>query len=127
MTNYTAELFAAAEKQTHRQFQFLRSWGEYSRARKIRKLLQLTVNSIDKTADRLFNKYCKTVRAGRSDFMQLLAYQATDKILWYWVDELRIITDMIEEYEAYLAAGNFWKSLFGDHRAYDQLEDYRGK
>ena len=126
MTNFTAELFEAAEAQQHRQFQFLRTWGEYSRARKVRKLLRLTVNSIDKTADRLFNKYCKTIKAGRSDFNLLLAYQATDKILWYWVEEFRIVVDMIEEYEAYLACGNFWKSfLFNDCRAYDELWDHR--
>ena len=122
-----SELIENADAGQHRQFQFLRSWGEYSRARSVRRLLWLTVSSIEKTADKLFKKYCSKVAACGSDLNEILAYCATKKVLNFYIKELEIITDMIQEYEAWLAAGNFLAAFLGDNRPYDELYDFRGE
>ena len=121
----TLELICNAESGNHRQFQYISSWQEYSRTKKIRRGHMLLVASIRKSADKLFKSHCKSIIENNSDACKLIAYCTTLKILKFYEEELQTLTDMIIEYECYLANGNWADFLFGDTRPADKLYDHR--
>lgn len=121
----TLELISKAETGRHRPFYFLRTGQEYLEARKMRRAHILLVASIKKSADKLFTKYCKSVTTGEADVLKLLAYGTIMKVLRFYEEELRIISDMVEEYEFYIVSGNWWDILFDMPRPMDKLWDHR--
>lgn len=124
---FMSDLINKATTEKHRRFLLLRTWQEYREARKIQRAHKLLVSSLKQSLDRQFNKYCKAVVTGDADIIKLLAYKTTCNILAFYEEELRIITDMIYEYEAYLMEdGNFVRAwLFNIPRSADELRDYR--
>lgn len=124
------DLVYKAESGKHRQFQLLLNWQEYRYTRKLRRSHALLVTSIDKSAKRLLKRYCKDIVAGKSDVIKLMAYYTTIKVLRYYKEELRLLTEMIDEYEAYLLSGNFMDfigaCLLFEERPKDKLWDHRG-
>ncbi len=123
---FISDLLDRAKSGEHRQFQFLRSWQEYSKAKKIRLAEKLLVKSIGKSANNLFKQYCRDVATGKADVNKLFAYHSINNLLEFYEEELRIISDMIEEYEYYLAYDNWVDLLFGLQRSLDTLWDHRG-
>lgn len=121
-----SDLLNTVERGQHRQFQYLRSWQEYSRARKIYRAEKLLVASIGQSADKLFKKYCKDIAAGETAIIKLIAYSTTIKMLKFYEEELKIITNMLVEYEYYLAATYWVDFLFGTQRPVTKLWDHRG-
>lgn len=122
-----SDLIHKAKSGKHQQFQFIRSWPEYINARKTRRAYKLLVSSIIGSSNKLFKKYCKEVTTGDADVFKLLAYCSTLEILKYYEEELNIISDMIDEYEAYLMTDcNFLGAwLFYDQRPLIDLWDHR--
>ena len=121
------ELVCRAESAKHMKFHFLRHWTEYTDTKKVRRAHKLLVESIRKSADRLFKQYCKSIITGDSDVINLVAYTTTKNVLSFYEEELLILDNMLEEYEAYLFSGNFIGSwLFFDYRPEDRLWDHRG-
>ena len=121
-----SELIYNAKSGNHRQFQFLRSWKEYSRAKQIRRTHKLLVASIGQSATKLFKKYCKQVSEGNADVIKLIAYCTTVDVLRFYEVELKTIEDMIVEYECYLVNGNWLDFILGTQRPVDKLWDHRG-
>jgi hypothetical protein len=120
------ELLDKAKAGEHIQFQFITTWKDYTQLRKIYRANQLLISSIDKTASKVFKKHCKAVAVGNADVTNLLAYKATLKVLDFYEKELKIIYDMLDEYEAYLSDGNFISAfLFGDPRLSVEFYDWR--
>jgi hypothetical protein len=122
-----SDLIKRAELKKHRQFQFLQNWHEYSNARKIRRAHILLVASLKKSTKKLLKKYCKAIAAGNADVTQLIAYRSIKQVLSFYEEELKIISDMIEEYESYLASGNWSDFIFCTQRPLDKLWDHRGE
>lgn len=122
----TAELVYNTERGQHRQFQYLRNYREYSRARRLKRALVLLVSSIKQSLNRQFKNYCKVVTTGETDVIKLLAYCTTVKVLDFYEEELRIVNDMIIEYEYYLVNGNLLDFVLGCQRPEDKLWDHRG-
>jgi hypothetical protein len=120
-----SELIYNAESGKHRQFQYLRNYLEYSRARQIRRAHKLLVASLRQSLNKQFKRYCKTIKAGESDVIKLLAYKTTDKVLAFYEEELNTIDNMIVEYECYLVNGNLLDFVFGYQRPTDKLWDHR--
>lgn len=121
-----AELVYNTERGQHRQFQYLRNYREYFRARRLKRALALLVSSIKQSLNRQFKNYCKAVTAGETDVIKLLAYCTTVKVLYFYEEELRIVNDMIIEYECYLVNGNLLDFVLGCQRPEDKLWDHRG-
>jgi hypothetical protein len=120
------ELLSKAKAGEHIQFQFITTWKDYIRLKKIYRANQLLITSINKSATKLFRKHCKAVAAGKADVTNLLAYKATIKVLDFYEEELGVIFDMLDEYEAYLFDGNFISAfLFGDPRLHVECYDWR--
>lgn len=122
-----SDLINTVEQGKHRQFQFLKSWQEYRRAKMIRRTYALLVASISQSARRQFSNYCKAIKAGNTEVIKLLAYCTTIKVQKFYDEELRILSDMIDEYECYLADGNWWDFVFNSKRQLDKMFDHRGR
>ena len=122
-----SDLIQKAETAKHRQFQFIISFREYLNIRKLKRAHVLLVSSIDKSANKLFKKYCKDVTKGNEQVIKLIAYCTVVNILKFYEEELRILEDMLEEYECYLFADNWTDFIFGTVRPVDKLWDHRGE
>lgn len=120
-----SELIYNAENGQHRHFQYLRNYVEYRRAKQIRRALAILVSSINQSLARQFKNYCKAVEAGNTDVLKLLAYSTTIRVLKFYEEELRIIKDMILEYECYLVNGNLFDFILGNQRPEGKLWDHR--
>jgi hypothetical protein len=125
--NILSELLSFTEAGEHTKFQLLQSWREYLFTRKVRYSLKILTNSLQASADKLFKSYCSGVAAGASDVHELLAYSQVIKIYRFYLEELKIIDDMLNEYESYLIAGNWLDFIFNTQRPVDKLWDHRGE
>ena len=125
--DFMSDLIDKATTEKHRQFLFLRTWQEYREAKKIQRAHKLLVSSLKQSLDKLFKKYCKSVDTGETEIIKLLAYNTIKRVLAFYEEELRILTEMIYEYEAYLLTDdNFARAwLLGIPRSIDELRDYR--
>ena len=123
----TVALIRKATYDNYTKFQFITTWQEYLETKKLQRANRLIISSIRKSAKRLLNKHCKSVVSNESDIKLLLAYSTAIKILKFYESELITITNMLIEYEAYLAHGNFLDSwLFYKQRPLSELWDHRG-
>ena len=122
-----SELIYNAESGNHRQFQYLRNVREYTRTRQIKRALTILVASLKQSLNKQFKKYCKAIAAGETDVIKLLAYCTTKKVLSFYEEELNTITDMIIEYECYLANGNLLDFILCLQRPEDKLWNHRGE
>ena len=120
-----SELIYNAERGQHRQFQYLRNYKEYFRSRQIRRALTILVSSLKQSLRRQFKNYCKAVTSGKADVIKLLAYSTSKVVLAFYEEELKIINDMIIEYECYLANGNLFDFILGTYRPAEKLWDHR--
>jgi hypothetical protein len=125
--NLLMELAAFAEAGEHTKFQLLQNWKEYRITRKVRYSLVLLTNSLQSTADKQLKQYCRSVCVGSAEVRELLAYNAVINILKFYLAELDIIEGILEEYEAYLASGNWTDFVFGIQRPLDKRWDHRGE
>lgn len=107
------------------EFHFLRNWAEYRFFISKRRSFKLLIKAVQNGADRLFKNYCKGIVTGESNFTKLLAYQQLLPVIAFYQHELQVIADMLDEYDAYLAKGNFLRSFLGDPRAEADLVDFR--
>lgn len=123
---FVSDLINKATTATHRPFQFLRSWQEYWDTKKMRRAHVLLVTSIKQSLKKQFKKYCNTVAAGETDVIKLLAYCSANKVLTFYEEELRILEDMLDEYEWYLFYGNWIDFILGTERPANKLFDHRG-
>lgn len=120
-----SELVYNAESGNHRQFQYLRNYREYYRAKQVKRALAILVSSIKQSLKRQLKSYCKAVTAGEADVIKLLAYRASIKVLKFYEEELKTVNGMIIEYECYLVNGNLFDFILGSQRPEDKLWDHR--
>lgn len=122
---FMAELIAKAEQAKHRQFRFITCWEDYKYYKKLRWSHILLVKSLKESANKIFKKHCKTVKAGNSEALTVIAYCTVNRVLNFYEEELDIITEMVDEYECYLVRGNWLDFLFNLRRPLDKLWDHR--
>ena len=120
-----SELIYTAEQGKHRQFQFLRSWLEYSNAKRIYRVEKLLVGSMRQSANKLFKKYCRDITTGTTEIIRLLGYCTMLNVVKFYEEELKTLNDMIVEYECYLVNGNLFDFILGSQRPEDKLWDHR--
>ena len=120
-----SELIYNVESGNHRQFQYLRNFSEYRRARQLKRALAILVSSLKQNITRQFKNYCKAIEAGETDVIKLLAYSTSVRVLEFYEEELKTVNDMIIEYECYLANGNWMDFILGSYRPEEKLWDHR--
>lgn len=114
-----------ADTKPNVEFKFLTSWSEYKHFRGKRRYLKLLTSMLERCSERMFKKYCKAVASGDASVNTLIAYNQLQWVLCYYEEDLRIINDIIWEYEAYLLEGNYLSAFLGEPRADVDMRDFR--
>ena len=123
--NILSELAAFMEAGEHTKFQLLQSWQEYLFTRNVKRAIKTLIKSLGAAANKQLKSYCKDIASGNSDFNRLLAYKYLNNILSFYLEELKITENMLDEYEAYLAAGNWLDFIWSTKRPQSKLWDHR--
>ena len=122
---FVADLINKAEQAKHQQFHFITCWEDYKYYRKLRRSHVLLVRSLQESSDKVFKRHCKAVTVGNSDVLTLIAYCTVKNVLGFYEEELKTISEMIDEYECYLTRGNWWDFVFDLQRPMEKLWDHR--
>ena len=109
------------------EFRFICNWVEYKYFKGKRRSYKLFAKGLHKGADRLFKAYCEGITEGSANFNKLLAYQQMLQVISFYEREIVTISEMLNEYEAYLLDGIFLNSFIGVPRAEEDLKDYRSE
>ena len=117
----TKELFLALIEQAksgeHIKFEQLRSFNGYTAGRITCSAIKSVIVDLEYSADKLFKSYCRAVSKQQADVNMLLAYKQLQQTIKYYKEELKIVKDILEDYENYLWEGNFINAvLFGEIR-----------
>ena len=94
--------------------------------KRVRLTHSLLVTSLKQSISKQLKNYCKAITTGKTDVINLIAYCTTVEVLRFYEEELRILDDMIDEYECYLAHGNWIDFILGMSRPANKLYDHRG-
>jgi hypothetical protein len=65
------------------------------------------------------------VADGCSELSVLRAYQQLIQVISFYQHEVAVISDMLDEYAAYLFAGNFLFAVLGETRSISDMKDFR--
>jgi len=121
-----ADLIAYAEAGKKLPFHFICNLNDYRKYKISKKTFSLIIENLNYAAESVFKRYCKGLQNGTTDFTDLLVRKSLLKAVEFYNCEMLMLSDMICEYETYLACdGNFIKSLFGKERERQELYDYR--
>ena len=122
-----SELSDYAESNKRTKFKLLQTWQEYKSLRKVRYSTIVLLKFLYNTAENQLKSYCNDITSGSTNVYKLLAYSHVMKIYRCYTEELTTIQAMLDEYEAYLASGNWSDFVWGTCRPLDKLWDHRGK
>jgi hypothetical protein len=99
------------------QFQHILYWSDFRYYRKYAIANKLIIKTLKRAANNLFKEYCRDVIAGISDITKLVAYQQLLDITDFYIDELKTLQAMLDDYDEYLGDwSNFFKAIFGGRR-----------
>lgn len=124
---FLADLIDRAQSSEHTKFEYIRDRREY-RSRKLnQRALKLLIAGLERSAESLFKKYCKSVERGTADVANLLARNVLLRTKGFYEMELAIVEDMIGEFDAYLLYGGNLLNifLFQETRLSAECRDYR--
>ena len=115
-TQLISDIIAKAQEGKAYPFRHILYWSEFRYYRRWTVSTKLVIKTLKASANNLFKKYCKDVIAGISDVMKLLAYSELLEIIVFYENDLKIVQTMLDDYDEYLAKGNFWYSFLGGRR-----------
>ena len=114
-----------ADKDEHTSFYFLTDWKDYRVLRTELSCIKMFIKRIQKGSNYLIRCYCNAIKQRKNDFNLLLASNSLNKLVQFGEQELKILYDIIYEYEAYLFEGNLFYALRGQTRKLEDLHDFR--
>ena len=100
-------------QEEHTEFHIITTWAEFKYYWRQEKATKVVIKLLRNSANFVFNSYCKAVASGSADFNLLLAYSQLQDVVAYYEQELKIISDMTNEYDDYLVSNNFIFTLIG--------------
>ena len=111
----------------HTKFEFVRNTAEWGVLCKAKSGLKKVIELYELISGNMYKIYCKQVVKGEQDFNLLYAYRQIIECRAFYEEELLIVKDMLNEYDAYLGSGHFMQQfLFGMDRETWHLWDHRG-
>lgn len=119
------DLCNRSDNNKHLDFYFLTTWRDYRELKRKRKQIKIFSRRLAKNNKHLLKSYCKELYNKKPDFNKLLAYNNIEKLVQFCKDEIKIITEIIYEYEAYLFEGNLLDAFSGHTRSAEDLRDFR--
>lgn len=123
---YIAEqLIQRAKDGNHSSFEFIRSLDEYFAARTFRKASNKVFESFITTQSNLYKAYVSQVKEGIDNLDVILTISELNSIIKFYEIEIEIVSDMIDEYKAYVHSGHIIDTLLGNYRKEEDLVDFR--
>ena len=119
------QIITRAEKDDHTVFELLRNGPEYVIMRDKRKGTKFIIKTLQSNIKRLFKKYCEAIPQQDADITLLIVCSTLRTVCDFYIKDLEIINDMLDEYETYLLSGNFLDFVFFWERPEDKLYDHR--
>ena len=111
------DIITKALENNAQQFQHILYWSDFRYYCKYAVANKLIIKTLQRSASKLFKAYCRTVIAGISDVTKLIAYQQLLDITDFYIDELKTVQAMLDDYDEYLEDwGNFFNAIFGGER-----------
>jgi hypothetical protein len=128
---FLEEIIEYAEQDKPVTFRFIRSKKEYSSIKAGHKATKLIIKSLRASKKNLFKKYCSDILKGSADVNKLLACCKLEDLIEFYSKELDVLTDMLDEYDAYLSGLNLFDLLDAllsiSYRPFKDLWDHREK
>lgn len=124
---FLSELSAFVDSGERTKFRLLQNGKEYWHYRKVRYATKLVIKYLQELSEHQLKSYCKDVTRRASDVYALLAFKHIIRILECYKEEYNTVNGMLDEYECYLASGNWLDFIFNDNRPLDKMFDHRGE
>lgn len=122
-----SDLIVHAESGEHVAFQYIRSWRGYFSVYRSRRKYRTTIKSLLDIRNTAFKQYCKSIPNRDAPYKKLLLWSALDTTIAFYQEDSQILTNMLDEYEAYIFTGsNLLKSILFGFRPENKLWDHRG-
>lgn len=109
-------ILVRAQNRDYTKVHLLEYFEEYGRYRMELRTTQLVLRILRDSANKLFKTYCKQIPSGAADINVLLAFVQLQEVIEFYETDLKIIQQMLEEYEDYLRHGNLFSALLGEKR-----------
>ena len=121
----TEDIIKRAASGEHVKFEFIRDWQTYRRRKANRTSIRLVIAGLNHSLAVLLRKHCEQVIDGSGSAVNLLVRNVVQTTKSFYEIELAVIEDMINEYETYLANGNWLNAYWGEIRPISELYDSR--
>lgn len=111
----------------HTKFEYVRNITEWGVLRKAKSGLKKVIELYELIKSSMYKTYCKQVLVGEQDFNLIYSLRQIMECKVFYENELLIVQDMLEEYDAYVGSGHFMDQvLFGRNRETWHMWDHRG-
>ena len=107
------QLLQQAEEVPPSEFHSIATWSEYFYHVGQKRALKAVTRILKISADSTLKSYCAGVTEGHANFAELLAHVQLTDVYAYYKHELKITTDIINDFEDYTIKGGFIKMLLG--------------
>lgn len=107
----TETLVTRALANDHSQFIFLTSPLDLKAAWRVKKSLKSVTNSFKQMAARIMRDYISSVDTEQENLNLLLSYIQLTRCVEFYVEETKLLTDMISEYLCYILSGHVLDAL----------------
>ena len=117
----------ALEKKEHTPFEYIKNLNVLFAAFALRRGLSKIVELFDRISKATYEEYCKQIRTNNQADFDVLRASAQYRMCWrFYVEELRIVKEMLSEYWAYINEGHFIEQvILGRDREYYDMWDHR--
>jgi hypothetical protein len=122
-------LIERAESGEHVPFKLIQTMREYFTVRTSRRAIKSVIKTLQLNDKRIFKQYCKSTPTGNADVTKLLICNALQDAAEFYKEELKILTDMIDEYDEYLLTNinNLIGAVLFEERPVNKLWDHRSQ
>ena len=121
----TAALIERARAGNHSDFALIRNIEEFFQVREYKYATSKVYTQFKKMGNFLYKNYVKALKVGQPDLELLVSARNCRDVSNFYLNELEIIKEIIEEYKLYAFHGHIKEVLMGKERPEHSLIDYR--
>lgn len=96
--------------------QRIMSWREFRHYGRLLRGTKVVIKVLKTAGNNLFKSYCDHVTSGVSDVNRLIAHTELQDVVAFYERDIKILKEMLDEYDKYLGQGHFWYSFLGGER-----------
>ena len=107
------------------KFEFLRCWADRLAAKAYLKGVQKVVSIFRNLETTTYKTYLEQIASGSQDLGVILALKQFIACREFYLKEMEIAYDMLDEYKSYIWGGHMIDTLLNNYRTEEDLVDYR--